>query len=137
MHAQRASTHGSNERIVDCLDVRERAALVGARHLRKEFDLGRFRVQLGQNLKSVDHVPIMIYVTQPPNKHPARTHQAADAAEAVDADVDGAGRLGTGVGGVDDVDKLGLERGAAHEEAVDVGLGRQLVGVLGCGWSVV
>ena len=80
---------------------------------------------------------IMIYVTQPPNKHPARTHQAADAAEAVDADVDGAGRLGAGVGGVDDVDELGLERGAAHEEAVDVGLGRQLVGVLGCGWSVV
>jgi hypothetical protein len=64
-----------------------------------------------------------------------RTHQAADAAEAVDAYVAGAGGLGAGVGGVDDVDELRLERGAADEEAVDVGLGRQLVGVLGC-WVV-
>jgi hypothetical protein len=75
------------------------------------------------------------FATHPPrclHKTGTPTYQAADAAEAVDADVDGAGRLGVGVGGVDDVDELGLERRAAHEEAVDVGLAGQLGGVLGC-----
>ena len=57
-------------------------------------------------------------------------HEAADAAEAVDADADRAGCGGSAVG-VDDVRELGLERGAADKETIDVRLRRQHLGV-GC-----
>ena len=58
----------------------------------------------------------------------SRRPGGAPRTKAVNADADGAGRDGRAVR-VDDVDELGLERGAAHEEAVNVGLRGQLLGV--------
>ena len=53
-------------------------------------------------------------------------HEPSDPPEAIDPDPNGAGRTGSGVRSVDDVDELRLEGGAPHQKAVDVRLACQL-----------
>ena len=61
-----------------------------------------------------------------PRRAPAAA--AARTPKAVDANLDGALVRGRAVA-VDDVNELGLERGAAHQEAVNVRLARQVLAV--------
>ena len=62
--------------------------------------------------------------------------ETADAAESVDANVDGLERV-LGAVAVDDVGELGLEGGTADEETIDIGLGRKTTGSGGGGGSTV
>jgi len=53
-------------------------------------------------------------------------HQSPNTTEAVNPHIDRASGASLGVGGIDDVNELGLERRPSDEETVDVGLAGQI-----------
>ena len=52
--------------------------------------------------------------------------QSANPTEAVNPHIDGPGSASLGIGGIHNVDELGLEGSTAHQETVNVGLAGQL-----------